>query len=89
MLILSSHGQQNANAKEVRLPVMFLKNLVAEKAMHRCTNQDIANVLGVSRATYEQKMRTGRFTLSECKKLMRYFNKDFAYLFATDDEKGA
>lgn len=58
------------------------KNLIAEKAIHRLTNQQMANIIGVSRLTYEKRMRTGKFTAGDCKKLCEYFGKDFETLFA-------
>lgn len=67
----------------------MLKNLVAEKAIHRLSNQQMADILGVSRPTFESKMKSERFTVSECQRLLKYFNKTFEYLFATDDDQTA
>ncbi len=65
----------------------MFKNLLVEKISHRLTNQEMANIIGIQRPTYESKMRSNNFNVSECKKYMKYFGKPFEYLFATDDEK--
>lgn len=61
-------------------------NLLGQKAIHRMNNEDMANVIGVSRRCYENKMNGGRFTAEECRKYCIYFKKTFEYLFATDDQ---
>lgn len=63
----------------------MFKNLIAEKAIHRLSNQRMAEIAGVSRPTFESKMKNGHFTAIECWKLIRYFGKTFEHLFATDD----
>ena len=60
--------------------------LLGQKATHRMTNEDMADVVELSRTSYEQKMRSGRFTPRECKLFMKHFQKSFEYLFATDEE---
>ena len=47
-------------------------------------NTDVAEYLGVSRATYENKKKDGKFTRPEIVKLLRLFNCKFEYLFDTD-----
>lgn len=64
----------------------MFKNLIAEKAIHRLSNQRMAEIVGISRPTFEGKMKNGHFTAIECWKLIRYFGKTFEYLFATDDQ---
>lgn len=64
----------------------MLRNLVAEKAIHRLSNQQMADIIGVSRPTFESKMKSERFTVSECQRFIKYFGKTFEYLFATDDQ---
>ena len=61
-------------------------NLLGQKAFHRMTEEDMAAVIGVSRITYQQKMKSGRFTPEECKAYCDYFKKSFAFLFATNEE---
>jgi DNA-binding XRE family transcriptional regulator len=61
-------------------------NLMGMKAYHGLTSDEMGNILGISRNSYESKMKSGRFTPKECKLLCQYFNKSFDYLFATDDE---
>lgn len=64
----------------------MLKNLLAEKIARRLTNQEMANIIGVSRPTYENKVRNGKFTVSECKAFMKYFNETFEVLFKSDND---
>ena len=61
-------------------------NLLGQKAYHRMSNDDMAKVIGVNRATYESKIKSGRFVTSECAAFCRYFKKDFEFLFATEDD---
>lgn len=61
-------------------------NLLGQKLFHHLTDADMAKIIGVSRNTYSQKIRSGRFTPKECKNFCRYFGKSFEFLFATDDE---
>lgn len=61
-------------------------NLMGQKAYHGLTNDDLANIIGVSRNSFDTKMRTGRFTVKECKALCEYFDKSFYFLFATNEE---
>lgn len=60
-------------------------NLLGQKAYHRMTNEDMAKVIGVNRATYESKIKSGRFIASECDAYCKFFNKEFNFLFATED----
>lgn len=60
-------------------------NLLGQKAFRKMSNEDMANVIGVNRTTYESKMRSGRFIASECDAYCKFFDKPFAYLFATED----
>lgn len=61
-------------------------NLMGQKAYNKLSDSDMAQIIGVSRPTYERKLATGGFVASECRKYMQYFHKSFEYLFATDDE---
>lgn len=61
-------------------------NLMGQKAYYGLTNDDLARIIGVSRNSFDSKMRTGRFTVDECKALCRYFDKSFYFLFATNEE---
>ena len=61
-------------------------NLLGQKALHKLTDADMANIIGVSRNTYQQKQKSGRFTPEECRILCRYFGKRFDYLFAADGD---
>ena len=61
-------------------------NLMGQKAYHKLTMDDMGEIIGLSRQSFEVKLKSGRFTPEECKKLCRHFNKSFDFLFATDDE---
>ena len=61
-------------------------NLLGQKAFHKLSNEDMANIIHVNRTTYEAKIRSGRFTVSECKLSCRFFKKDFDFLFATEEK---
>lgn len=60
------------------------RNIKAEQARAGMTNQQVADVLGITRRGYEQKIKGGRFTVEDGKKLCRLFSCSFDYLFATD-----
>ena len=57
-------------------------NLRAEQARRNMTNQEMADVLGMSRVSYESKKKTGRFDADDCAKLCNYFDCPFEYLFS-------
>ena len=61
-------------------------NLLRQKAYHRLTDDDMGKIIGVSRNTYNQKLRNGRFWPNECKAFCMYFNKPYDCLFATERE---
>lgn len=63
----------------------MFRNLEAEQARFGFTNQDVANRLGISRVSYENKKKTGKFTTIEIKELCKMFKCKFDYLFSTDD----
>lgn len=56
-------------------------NLQAEQGRNGMTNQAVADVLNITRASYEQKKKSGNFTVSECKALCQLFKTSFEYLF--------
>ncbi|NDO19504.1 hypothetical protein FMM68_07520 [Lachnospiraceae bacterium MD329] len=63
----------------------MFKNLQAEQARNDMTNQQVADYLGVSRKSYENKKKTGKFYVTEISKLCVLFDTKYEYLFATDD----
>ncbi len=63
-------------------------NLLGQKAYFHLSDEDMGNIICVSRNTYSQKIRSGRFVPSECQAFCRYFNKSFDYLFATEMDAG-
>lgn len=65
----------------------MFRNLEAEQARAGLTNQQTAEKLGISRISYENKKKTGKFTTSEIKNLCKLFKCKFDYLFATEEEQ--
>ena len=43
----------------------MFRNLEAEQARKGYTNSDVAKLLGISRVSYENKKKTGKFTTFE------------------------
>ena len=41
-------------------------NLLGQKAIHHLTDDDMANIIGISRTAYQSKKKSGRFTPAEC-----------------------
>ena len=65
----------------------MFRNLEAEQARLGLSNSDVANKLGISRNSYENKKKTGKFTTFEIKMLCKMFKCKFDYLFQTDDKE--
>lgn len=63
----------------------MFRNLEAEQARIGLTNQDVANKLCISRVSYENKKKSGKFTTLEIKKLCKIFKVKFDYLFETKE----
>ena len=61
-------------------------NLLGQKAYRHLSEADMAAIIGVSRTAWQKKIKSGRFTVFECKTLCDYFGKPFDYLFATEPE---
>ncbi len=61
-------------------------NLLGLKAYYKLTSEDMAEIIGVSRQTFDYKMQRGNFTPAECKAFCRKFGKSFDFLFATVEE---
>lgn len=64
----------------------MFRNLDAEQARYSLTNAEMAERLGISRVSYENKKRTGKFTTFEIKVLLKMFDCKFDYLFQTEKE---
>lgn len=62
----------------------MFRNLDAEQARNSMTNQNVADKLGISRVSYENKKKSGKFTTFEIKTLCQMFGCKFDYLFATE-----
>lgn len=68
----------------------MFKNLEAEQKRFGYTNATMAELLGISRVTYENKKRTGMFNRPQIEALMKIFNCKFEYLFAdSSNDKSA
>ena len=67
----------------------MFRNLEAEQKRKGLTNSQIAEILGISRVTYESKKKNGMFTRPQIVKLLQLFNCGFDYLFEVDQQKGA
>lgn len=65
----------------------MFRNLEAEQARNGFTNTDMAKKLGISRVSYENKKKSGKFTTFEIKTLCKLFKCKFDYLFETHEEK--
>lgn len=61
-------------------------NLEAEQKRLGKTNNDIAQILKISRITYESKKKTGNFSRSQIVILCNFFNCKFEYLFTLKDD---
>ena len=64
----------------------MFRNLDAEQARYSYTNQQMADLIGISRVSYENKKKTGKFTAIEAKKLCKIFKVKFDYLFAAESD---
>nr|WP_319488608.1 hypothetical protein [uncultured Caproiciproducens sp.] len=56
-------------------------NLDAEQARRGHTNQYVADILEISRVSYESKKKSGKFTVPQIKQLCKMYDCDFSYLF--------
>ena len=65
----------------------MFRNLEAEQARLGLSNSDVAEKLGISRNSYENKKKTGKFTTFEIKMLCKLFRCKFDYLFQTDEKE--
>jgi hypothetical protein len=52
------------------------------------SNTKVADILGLSRISYENKKKTGKFTLPEIRALLELFGGTFEYLFEMTEDKG-
>ena len=64
----------------------MFRNLEAEQARFGYTNQMVADKVGISRVSYENKKKTGKFTTTEIKTLCKLFKCKFDYLFSTETQ---
>lgn len=67
----------------------MFRNFEAEQKRFGLTNSEVADRLGISRATYESKKKTRKFTKSEIVTLLSMFNCKFEYLFAMNNIQSA
>ena len=64
----------------------MFRNLEAEQARLRLTNEEVAKYLSLSRISYESKKKTGNFKFGEIEKLLDLFKVKFEYLFEKAEE---
>lgn len=62
-------------------------NLLGLKAVRKISSDDMAKAIGISRQSFNHKLKTGKFTVSECKVYVDMFGKPFDYLFATEESQ--
>ena len=62
----------------------MFRNLEAEQARNGHTDQNVADKLGISRVSYCNKKKTGKFTTLEIKALCAMYHCGFDYLFSTE-----
>ncbi len=62
----------------------MFRNLEAEQKRYGYTNAKMAEILGISRVTYENKKKNGMFNRPQIETLLRLFNCKFEYLFQLD-----
>lgn len=65
----------------------MFRNLEAEQARYGFNNSDMGEKLGISRVSYENKKKNGKFTTIEIKTLCKLFRCKFDYLFATEEKE--
>lgn len=65
--------------------VTLFPNLEAEQTRFSLTDEDVANELGITRTSYNQKKKKGHFKLNEIIKLCSLFDTNFGYLFKLDN----
>ena len=65
----------------------MFRNLEAEQARKGLTDQEVANKLGISRVSYGNKKKSGKFTTLEIKALCKLFQCKVDYLFAEENEE--
>ena len=65
----------------------MFRNLDAEQSRYSYTNSKTAEHLGISRVSYENKKKSGKFTTFEAKELCKLFKCSFDYLFETEDDE--
>lgn len=63
----------------------MFRNLDAEQARRGMTNAATASLIGVSRVVFENKKKSGKFSVLEAQKLCEFFHCDFDYLFEVYD----
>lgn len=64
----------------------MFRNLDAEQARNGMSNSDVATALNLSRVSYENKKKSGKFNTPEIKTLCTIFNCSFEYLFETEED---
>ena len=64
-------------------------NLIGQAKYRNMSDEDMGKVIGTTRQTYASKVKNGNFTCKEIKCLLRFFKKDFEYLFYEEGDHDA
>lgn len=59
-------------------------NLNAEQARYNDSNAFVADFLGISRVSYENKKKNGSFSIADANKLCDKYKCSYSYLFAEE-----
>ena len=62
----------------------MFRNLEAEQKRYGYTNTKMAEILGISRVTYENKKKSGKFNRPQIETLLQLFDCKFEYLFKNE-----
>jgi Helix-turn-helix. len=64
----------------------MFRNLEAEQSRKGLTNAQMAEILCISRVTYENKKKNGTFSQSQIKAMLKLFGCTFEYLMDQENE---
>ena len=67
----------------------YVQKFTSGTSKKNMTNQQVADYLHISRVSYENKKKTGKFVVTQITALCELFECSFEYLFATDEQKTA
>ena len=59
-------------------------NLIGQAKVRGMNNESMAEMIGVTRQTYEKKLKSGNFNVNEINTLLNFFKKPYDYLFSEE-----